>query len=170
MLDVQMAFSRPLGFLTTEGLLDHCLHKLGSELHLLAWMQDCVCMQILLSKHSECTESCNLCVASLHTPCCLKFLQLIVSNLEVIALSWLIQFLMTMLMEVLVCFKEPTAGIISLLTQFCTSVLLNIVVHPKLTYEHQSPYHQGLHSQLCNPSCSNSCKPQPVSNFQPSTV
>jgi len=51
-----------------------------------------------------------------------------------------------------------TAGVISLLTHICISVALNIVVHPKLTYEHQSPYHQGLHIQLCNPSCSDSCK------------
>ncbi len=54
---------------------------------------------------------------------------------------------------------QCTAGIISLLTHICTPVALNIDVHPKVTYEHQSPYHQGLHTQLCNPSCSDSCKP-----------
>jgi len=36
---------------------------------------------------------------------------------------------------------------------------LNIDVHPKMTHQHQSPYHQGLHTQLCNPSCSDACKP-----------
>ncbi len=34
-----------------------------------------------------------------------------------------------------------TAGIISLLAHIFISVALNIVVHPQLTYEHQSPYH-----------------------------
>ena len=52
-----------------------------------------------------------------------------------------------------------TAGIISLLTHVCISVAMNIVVHPKLTYEHESACHQGLHTQVCNPSCSDSCKP-----------
>ena len=37
---------------------------------------------------------------------------------------------------------EHTAGIISLLTHVCISVALNIVVHPKLTYEHESACHQ----------------------------
>ena len=54
---------------------------------------------------------------------------------------------------------KHTAGIISLLTHVCVSVALNIVVRPKLTYEHESACHQGLHTQLCNPSCSDSCKP-----------
>ncbi len=36
---------------------------------------------------------------------------------------------------------------------------LDNVVHPQLTYEHQSPYRQGLHTQLCNPSYSDSRKP-----------
>ncbi len=53
---------------------------------------------------------------------------------------------------------QATAGIISLLTHICISVALNIDVHPKLTYEHRSPYRQGLHTQLCNPSCADSCK------------
>ena len=34
-----------------------------------------------------------------------------------------------------------TAGIISLLLHIFISVALNIVVHPQLTYEHQSPNH-----------------------------
>lgn len=51
-----------------------------------------------------------------------------------------------------------TAGITSLRTHICMSVALNIVVHSKLTYEDQSPYHQGLHIQLCKPSCSDSYK------------
>ena len=51
-----------------------------------------------------------------------------------------------------------TAGIISLLTHICISVALKNVVHPKVTYEHQWPYHQELHNQLCNPSWSDSCK------------
>jgi p-aminobenzoyl-glutamate transporter AbgT len=49
-----------------------------------------------------------------------------------------------------------TAGIISLLTHIVMSVALDVVVHPKLTCEHQSPY-QELHTQLCNPGCSDSC-------------
>ncbi len=57
------------------------------------------------------------------------------------------------------CHQFSTAGIMSLRTHICIPVALNIDVHPKLTYEHQSPYHQGLHTQLCNPSCSDSCKP-----------
>ncbi len=48
--------------------------------------------------------------------------------------------------------QEHTAGI-SLLTHLCISVALNIIVHPKLTYGHQSQYHQGLHT-LCKPSWS----------------
>ncbi len=52
-----------------------------------------------------------------------------------------------------------TTAIKSLLTHLCISVALNIIVHPQLTYEHQSPYHQGMHTQLCNPSWSDSCKP-----------
>ncbi len=55
--------------------------------------------------------------------------------------------------------QMSTAGIISLLTHICIPVALNIDVHPKLTHQQQSPYHQGLHTQLCNPSCSDSCKP-----------
>lgn len=42
--------------------------------------------------------------------------------------------------------------ILCLLTHICISVAMNIVVHPQLTCEHQSSYHQGLHTQLCNPS------------------
>ncbi len=42
-----------------------------------------------------------------------------------------------------------TAAIKSLLTHLCISVALNIIVHPQLTYEHQSPYHQRLYTQLC---------------------
>jgi hypothetical protein len=55
--------------------------------------------------------------------------------------------------------QSDAAGIISLLTHICIPVTLNIDVHPELTHQHQSPYHQGLHTQLCNPSCSDSCKP-----------
>ena len=55
--------------------------------------------------------------------------------------------------------QMSTAGIISLLTHICIPVALNIDDHPKLTHQHQSPYYQGLHTQLCNPSCSDSCKP-----------
>ena len=39
-----------------------------------------------------------------------------------------------------------TAAIKSLLTHLCISVALNIIVHPKLTCEHQSPYNPGLHT------------------------
>ena len=38
-------------------------------------------------------------------------------------------------------------------------VALDNVVHPQLTHEHQSPYRQGLHTQLFNPSYSDSRKP-----------
>ena len=44
-----------------------------------------------------------------------------------------------------------TASIISLLTHICISKALNIVTHPKLTYEHQSPSgiaHPTLQPQL----------------------
>ncbi len=44
-------------------------------------------------------------------------------------------------------------------------VALSIDVHPKLTYEHQSPYHQELHTQLCNPSCSDSANPSQIQIF-----
>ncbi len=54
---------------------------------------------------------------------------------------------------------HTTAAIKSLLTHLCISVALNIIVHSRLTYEHQSPYHQGLYTKLCNPSWSDSCKP-----------
>ena len=64
------------------------------------------------------------------------------------------------------CYTQITPGIISLLTHSCISVALNIVVHPQLTYGYQSPYHLGLHTKLCNTSCSDSCNPQPDSNFQ----
>ena len=56
-------------------------------------------------------------------------------------------------------FYVNTAAIMSILTYNCISVALNIVVYPRLTNEHQSPYRQGLRTQLCDPSCSDSCKP-----------
>ena len=62
------------------------------------------------------------------------------------------------------------AGIISLLTHICICVVLNTLVHAQLTYGHQPPCHLGPNTKACNPSCSDSCNPQPVSNFQPSTV
>ena len=42
-----------------------------------------------------------------------------------------------------------TTAIINVLTHICMPVAMNMVVHPRLTYEHESPYHQGLHTQLC---------------------
>ena len=47
--------------------------------------------------------------------------------------------------------NASTAGIISLLTHICISVPLIIVVHPKLTYQHQSPYsrhHKSAYTHL----------------------
>jgi len=71
----------------------------------------------------------------------------------------------TMLTQWVVMVLQCTAGIISLLTHICIPVALNIDVHPKLTYEHQSPYHQGLHTQLCNPSCSIPANPSQIHIF-----